>query len=185
MDNVKGFFEHPNLEILVAEVEAVKPYLETVATDSEIVNLVIAAKLQDFDAFIKAMQAADNESGLTLHNRIDIQSISKDLTAKVDPELPSMAKALEILTMYEMFEDNNYSGLPIANIAFISVCYFQAYKKHEAIENGWVSDDLIECVDWAKYADNKSRQYGSVTINCPMLLGEALSGFYFSMKKVA
>lgn len=179
VDTIKEFFDDFDLDALVAELKAVTPYLQTVATQEEIANLIVSTESESFGAFIAAMQSADSK-GAPLHSRIDINDISDDLAAQVDKDLTEMVKALEILAMYEMLEDNNYTGQDLQGVAFIHADHFQKYVQDEAIENSWVADHVSDCVDWSAYAHKMKMQYGSVDIQCPNLLNEDSSEFYYS-----
>ena len=178
VDTIKSFFNDMDLEALVEELNAVTPYLQTIATQEEISNLIVSTEADSFDAVITALQSA-NSTGLTLHSRICINDISDDLASPVDKDLTEMVKALEIIAMYEMIGDNNYTGAAIENVAFIHANYFQEYVQEEAIENGWVADHVSDCVDWSAYAKKMEMQYGSVEIDCPNLLNENSSTFFY------
>ena len=175
----KELFEDFNHDALVAELKAATPYLNTIATPEEIKSLIVSVEAQSFGAVISALQSADAD-GSTFHSRIDINDIPDDMVADVDADLSEMVKSLELMQIYEMLEDNNYTGSDLENIAFIHADHFEEYVQDEATDNDWVAEHVIDCVNWSDYAHKMKMQYGSATIECPNLLNESSSEFFYS-----
>lgn len=174
MNCVQDLFLNLAYDSLQGELQSINDYLLTVATAKEIDALIAAIRSEDLDQFIGAMQAAC-EHGITLHSRIDVDDVDLDESE----DLHNLVEALEIMKIYEILEDNNHSGMGIDSIAFINANYFETYAKDEAIDNSWVSDHVVDCVNWSDYADKMKVQYKSVMVECPNLLKANSLEFYY------
>lgn len=172
--NLKEFFDDFDHDALVAELQATQGYLLTLVNQSAIDAVIDAVKAADFSQFVSAMRVTD-ETGLTLNDVMDVN----DILGEFEDDLINLVKALELMELYEMLEDNNYSGMDLDGVAFINAEHFEQYVKDEATENGWVAEHIADCVNWSDYAHKMKMQYGSAGIECPNLLNADVSEFYY------
>ena len=165
--NLEDFFNEFDHKALVTELNSVHDYLTSIIDEKVVHSLIAAINNSDFKKFIKAMQES-NEVGHTFHSIIDFED-----------QYLHVSKAIELMELYEALEDHNYTSCEIDGIAFIEAEYFETYIKEQAIENGDVVEHMVDCVNWSDYAHKMKQQYGSVDMECPLLLGKTNLEFFY------
>ena len=154
----------------IQDLMAVRPFMISVMPESVVLNICASIEALDFDAFITAFHESD-EHGVTWFDHLDLSDMPDHLLKETQDSALNLKKLIELVELYEVLENNNYSGMDLESVAFIAESYFEQYMRDCQVEEGSVANHLVDYVDWSTFAHNvRNADYGAVKVNAPHTL---------------
>ena len=149
----------------VEDLKVIHPFLISVMPEEVALKIRTAVENQNFDTFIEAFHEAD-EHGITWFDHLNLSDLNHDLLTATHEDGVFLKQLLQIVELYEILENNNYSGGEVDSIALISAPYFETFIRESEVEDGSVSSHLQDYVDWGTFAHNvRNADYGSVNVS--------------------
>lgn len=164
LSDIKNAFIELEHSKVLEDLKTLHPYLITVIPEPVLLEISLAVGAVDFDEFIAAVHEADSE-GITWFDHLNVNDVPEELLNATNEQGELIKALFEMVDLYEVLENNNYSGGDIDGIAFIAEDYFTSYIRESENETNSIPDHLQEYINWEDFAHRvRNADYGGVKI---------------------